>query len=333
MLASAVHPRIEMKRILVWAVDAFEPPGDLLNSAVRALQSMAPRLEAEVEPVYLLTPSQINLATEFSELAAAPSARSYRPAAEKALGELIRGFAIPRILPPRVLVVDSTSTHMAVDALSRYAEGIEAEAIVVSSHGRSGLGRFLLGSFAETLMLYSKRPVIIVHPGGKPSSDLNRLLVPTDLTEAAKPFWDQSLRLAQSLGMEVLLFHCVPYPVEPVIQSGVYLLGGGWLPIHAYMTEEIQRRQKRVDEWISEGQAMGLKVNGSIYAEGGGISDSILRNAVEHRVSLISMAVQSGPITSAIIGSVTREVVRRAPCPVWILRPDGKRQKKSESAA
>lgn len=325
-----------MGRKIVWAVDAFEPPGDLLNSAVKTLQTLAPRLGAEVEPVYLLTPSQINLATEFSEIAESPSVQSYRPAAERALSELVKSFPIPRLLPPKVLTVDATSTHGAVEALSRYADGADAEAIVVSSHGRSGLGRILLGSFAETLMLYSKRPVVIAHPGAKPANgEFKHLLVPTDLTEANQIFWEESLELAERLKLEVILFHCVPYPLEPVIQSGVYLLGGGWVPLHAYMTEEIQRRQERLDRWVEDGKQRGLQVSGSIFAEGGGISDAILRNIKEQRANLVAMAVQSGPITSAVIGNVTREVVRRSSCPVWVLRRPRRigEKKKTESAA
>ena len=330
-----------MERTIVWAVDAFEPPGDLFNSAVRILQVIQEKLDASIQPLYVLTPSQINLSTEFSEISESPATDYYRPAAERALSEAIKDFALPRMLPPKILTVDSTSTHMAIDALSRYSDQIGAEVIVVSSHGRSGLGRFLLGSFAETLILYSKRPVIVVHPGSKVAHDgpLKKLLVPSDLTEGALPYWLESLELAKKMGQDVMLFHCVPFPVEPVIQSGVYLLGGGWMPIHAYMGEEVQRRQARLDQWVDVARKQGLQVSGSIYAEGGGIADAILRIAKEENAGMIAMAIQSGPITSAIIGSVTREVVRRAPCPVWILRHAARKtgrkggEKKPEAAA
>ena len=329
-----------MERIIVWAVDAFEPPGDLINSAVRILQVLSRKLDAAVIPVYVLTPSQINLSTEFSEISESPATDYYRPAAENALAEAVKGLAVPRMLAPKVIIVDSTSTHLAVDGLSRFSDQLGAEVIVVSSHGRSGLGRLLLGSFAETLMLYSKRPIVVVHPGAKiaPSGDdkeFKKVLVPTDLTEASYSFWQDSLQLARRMDLEVTLFHCVPYPVEPVIQSGVYLLGGGWMPIHAYMSEEVQRRQRRLDEWVEQAKQSGLRVSGSIYAEGGGVADAILRISKEKSASLIAMAVQSGPITSAIIGSVTREVARRAFCPVWVLRHASRKTggKKASAAA
>ena len=325
-----------MERIIVWAVDAFEPPGDLMNSAVRMIQIVSRKLDASVLPVYVLTPSQINLSTEFSEISESPSTEYYRPAAEHTLAEALRDLAIPRMLPPKVITVDSTSTHRAVDGLSRFSDQLDAEVIVLSSHGRSGLGRLLLGSFAETLMLYSKRPVLVVHPSAKIATDqqFTKLLVATDLTEASYSFWLDSLSLARGLNLEVMLFHCVPYPVEPVIQSGVYLLGGGWMPIHAYMSEEVQRRQRRLDQWVEQAKKTGVQASGSIYAEGGGIAEAILRVSNEQNISMIAMAVQSGPITSAIIGSVTREVVRKAVCPVWVLRhPQRKSSKKKASSA
>jgi nucleotide-binding universal stress UspA family protein len=39
------------------------------------------------------------------------------------------------------------------------------DAICVGSHGRSGLGRALMGSVAETVARHAQRPVLIVRPG------------------------------------------------------------------------------------------------------------------------------------------------------------------------
>jgi nucleotide-binding universal stress UspA family protein len=241
------------------------------------------------------------------------------------------------MLPPRVLTIDSTSTHKAVEGLTQFADQLDAQAIVMSSHGRSGLGRFLLGSFAESLMLQPERAVVVVHPNSKIDAgrDFKKLLVPTDLSEVGFSFFQESLALARQMDLEVLLFHSVPYPIEPVIQSGVYLFSGGWMPIHSYMSEETQRRQKRLDEWVERAKATGVQVTGSLYAEGGSAAEAILRVSKEENVSLIAMAVQSGPIASAILGSVAREVVRRATSPVWVLRrlPSKATGKKDASAA
>jgi nucleotide-binding universal stress UspA family protein len=327
-----------MKRTIVWALDAFEPPGDLLQSAIRTLEVLASRLQANIQPVFILSPWQINLATEFGELAEGPGLDFYKQAAESAIEEVLKDVALPGLLSPNVIGVDSVSTGKAIEALSNYADLTDAEAILVSSHGRSGLGRLFLGSFAEKLILLSKRPVVVVHPGSQIKYDgsFKKILIPTDLTEVGFSYFERSLALAEKMQLEVVLFHTVPHPIEPVVQSGVFLLGGGWMPINEYVTGELERRQKKLNQWVEIGKGRGIPVRGLIHDEGGkSIGDLIVQIARKENTGLIVMNVQSGPITTAILGSVTREVVRAAECPVWVLRNAERegRKNKDEAAA
>lgn len=46
--------------------------------------------------------------------------------------------------------------------ISNYAEEIEAELIVMPSHGRHGLHRVLLGSVAERVLRYAECPVLVL---------------------------------------------------------------------------------------------------------------------------------------------------------------------------
>jgi len=48
------------------------------------------------------------------------------------------------------------------DEILRFADEVDAYAIVVGTHGRSGLRRALLGSSAEALLRKSRRPVVTV---------------------------------------------------------------------------------------------------------------------------------------------------------------------------
>lgn len=47
--------------------------------------------------------------------------------------------------------------------IDQYARQIAADAIVIGTHGRSGLKRLLLGSVAEETLRNSRVPVIVVH--------------------------------------------------------------------------------------------------------------------------------------------------------------------------
>jgi nucleotide-binding universal stress UspA family protein len=53
--------------------------------------------------------------------------------------------------------------HRAADAVVQAAERLGVDLIVMASHGRSGLGRVLLGSVAEEVARRARPPVLIVH--------------------------------------------------------------------------------------------------------------------------------------------------------------------------
>ena len=51
----------------------------------------------------------------------------------------------------------------AAAVIEREAKRLRADAIVLGTHGRSGLSRALLGSVAGALLRSAKRPVILAH--------------------------------------------------------------------------------------------------------------------------------------------------------------------------
>jgi nucleotide-binding universal stress UspA family protein len=316
-----------MAPTLIWALDAFESSAEMLEAAVRTIKQLD-HLQANIKPVYILTPGQLNLPTEFAEFTAYPMTSNYKPAALKALQGLLKGVSLPRLLSPEVISLEVSSSYQAAEALSRYATIHEARAIVASSHGRSGIGRFILGSFAETLLFKSTVPVIVVHPQPVQKSstqivksEIRKILFPTDFGPVAERSFRSVVELAKELDAQVTLFHSVPHPVEPVLQSGVYLLGGGWMPIHTYMGKEVERRQRRADAWARWAKTqMGVQVTPFLNTEGGSVSDLVLGLVEKDSFDMVCMATRSGPISSALIGSVARQVVRHAACPVWILK-------------
>jgi len=271
-----------MPKTILWAIDALEFEQAIVDSAVSVLEPLASRLSASVQPIHILTPSRLSSATVFSEIEETSPAHALRPAVEHLLQNALKKVALPSLLKPLVIAVESTSIQTAVEVLSRYADSVHAEAIVVSSHGRRGLDRLLLGSFAETLMSHAHCPIVVAHPGTRVNG-FTKMLFPSDLSEEGYRHFRDALEIARSLDLEIHLLHCVSYSVEPVLQSGVYLLSGGWMPIHAPLDSEIQMMQKKIDLWVAEARKLGVRATASIYSLGGGIAETILRIAEPHR--------------------------------------------------
>ena len=51
--------------------------------------------------------------------------------------------------------------------INKYAEEKNIDLIVIATHGRTGLLHTLLGSVAEKVIRYAKRPVLVITPPGK----------------------------------------------------------------------------------------------------------------------------------------------------------------------
>ncbi|RZF27140.1 universal stress protein [Paraburkholderia sp. UYCP14C] len=64
-------------------------------------------------------------------------------------------------VPGTVRVIDAYAESVSA-VLARVADEIEADLIVLGTHGRRGVQRFLLGSVAESLVRATDKPVLIV---------------------------------------------------------------------------------------------------------------------------------------------------------------------------
>jgi nucleotide-binding universal stress UspA family protein len=56
------------------------------------------------------------------------------------------------------------------ESILDYADAIQADLIAMSTHGRSGVARWLLGSVADRIVHGATVPVLLVRPGRQPSA-------------------------------------------------------------------------------------------------------------------------------------------------------------------
>jgi nucleotide-binding universal stress UspA family protein len=302
---------------IVWAIDAFDAGETQLERPVRFLRSFLSRSPAEVLPAYVLQASSLNLSIDLTPDWSA----QYLPSAEHALDAAVEKLALPGLKPAKVLPETATTDRGAVRTLIRYAQSVGAQLIVASTHSRHGLERFILGSFAETLVVHSPLPVLVVGPQADIEPTADHILFPSDLGEHSRAFFEEAVGMARLLGMKMTLFHSVPHPVEAVVQHGMYLLGGAGAPIGAQLATDVDERRKKVEAFVSWAAARGVTVEPILHDQD---ANENIRVAVSEIVrdpkyALIAIGSQSGPMTAALMGSVSRELVRHSPKPVWIL--------------
>jgi nucleotide-binding universal stress UspA family protein len=194
--------------------------------------------------------------------------------------------------------------------------------IMMASHGRSGLNRFLLGSVAEKVLRGAKNPLLLVRAdeamltGGE--AVLKSVIVPLDGSELAESILPLVEALAKKLGLEVILLraYMIPY--------GAYTAGEGFydpVNLKAFLSG---LRQESID--YLERKAAALRRNGvenvSCISCEGLSADEIIKFARATPDNLIAMCShgRSG-VKRWMLGSVTETVVRHSGDPVLISRP------------
>lgn len=300
---------------IIWAVDAFAEEA-IQRQAIIALHALTAESSAVVEPVYILTPDQVNVSPNFfSEWA-----KTYRPFAERALRSLTGQSELKRVADPKVLVASHPSIRVAVDRLIGYAKERDADVIAATTHAKGGFSRLLMGSFAETLFLRSDIPVYVMNPLSKVGRKIASILFATDLGEESRRSFDSVLDLAAKTSAKLTLY-CRVATQELLMPT----MSPGAVPppaLDSLIQEEVEEKTKMVEKWAGIARKRGLMTQVVIDQTPGGVAASIVKLAESGNHSLIAMVAHTGPVASALMGSTTRQVVRTAPCPVMVLRKE-----------
>jgi len=83
--------------------------------------------------------------------------------------EQARAAVAARGLPVETVLLESMATRVC-DMVVEQAASWKAQLIVIGTHGRRGVGRFLLGSDAEQIVRMAPVPVLLVRHGEAPPS-------------------------------------------------------------------------------------------------------------------------------------------------------------------
>lgn len=179
----------------------------------------------------------------------------------------------------------------------------EAGLIVMATHGRSGLGRWLYGSVADEVIRASHIPVLllpIVCESSWPADQARRILVALDGSTLAEQVLEPVVPLAIALESELMLVRMVAPGARAKSDA---------ISAEAYL-ETVSKRLG----------AQGLRVQ-TVVQEGLAAA-KIASLAREMDVRLVAMATHGrGGIARYMLGSVTNEVLHRATTPLLVVRP------------
>jgi nucleotide-binding universal stress UspA family protein len=202
--------------------------------------------------------------------------------------------------------------------------------IAISTHGRSGLARLVLGGTTSKIVHAATNPVLVIRPAEQPSSEVafQHLIVPLDGSAVAEQVLPHAIELAKGLNVDITLITAVlsEFEYRKYIEERVEVIAGSTAtrvfkgPYEEFKNEAAAKAMRYLHEVSKRLKAEGVP-NVSQRLLQGQPADAIISLAQEIPGSLVAMTThgRSG-VQRWLLGSVADRVVRQADAPVLLIR-------------
>lgn len=201
-------------------------------------------------------------------------------------------------------------------SLAAIIEGNKVDLIVLGTHGRSGLGKLMLGSVAEDILRHAPCPVLTVGPKvcgrtrlpalqkcehdlAPPELDLRRIVVAANFTHSSERVAQVAVRLAEEFRSQLTLTHVV----ENYHETG---------NAHERIEDGIRRLRALIPPTAA------LQYTPETVLEFGAAADGILRVTRQREADLIVLGARSiaDLATTHLPWSTAHQVLAQARCPL-----------------
>jgi nucleotide-binding universal stress UspA family protein len=296
---------VGIRRILC-PIDFSSTSRDALEHAV----AIAKWYESSITVVHVIHPSFL---LQPPILFAEPASETPTPERYQALKQELCGWLQPagRAGVKTEALVDQGPPALRI--LDR-AGSLQADLIVMGTHGFSGFERFMLGSVAEKVLRKAACPVLTVPPAAASTARVpyTRLLCPVDFSASSLEALRFAFSLAQESDARLTILHVFDWPADDELLVERFDAPAFRAAVEAQARERLEGLvTDDVRVWCKPETKVGY---GKPYRQ-------ILTVAEADAVDLIVMGVRGrNPLDLTLFGSTTNHVVRRAPCPVLTLR-------------
>ena len=234
--------------------------------------------------------------------------------------------------------VDVTFTVEEGDVASKViaeAESTPDTLVAVTTHGRSGAARWLMGSVTSKVLTATDVPLLILRTGAHEHlalrETLERIIVPLDGSEAAEMVLPSVAALAKAIDLEVVLVRVTPSGGDYLrYMEYHYELGPGSTlarvyegPFEEYSKDSEAKAMEYLRKITADLEGQGVKKVQQKLLHGDA-AEAIATEAANTEHNLVAMTThgRSG-IDRWVLGSVADKVVRECGDPVFIIRSQG----------
>lgn len=281
----------------------------LAEVALPYAEELAGRLGSEVALIYVSESAEIPQ-HYIHQFYLQKISEATKAGAERTLGE-----SVAKAIKIKSAVLVGHPAETIVD----YADKEEISLIVMATHGRSGIGRWALGSVADKVLRATNRPVALIRAKGvrldvREKGTVNKVLVPLDgskRSEAVIPYVEE---LASKFEAQVTLLHVLP-PIFLTPDAEQFKWQESFrLSAEDYLKKAAARFEQKGIAAKAELREVAM----------GSAAEEIIKLADEICVDLVAMSTCGrSDVGPWAFGSVADRVLRGGNTPILLVRPPG----------
>lgn len=205
-----------------------------------------------------------------------------------------------------------------------YADKNKVDLIIISTHGYSGIKRWMLGSVTQKVLYGTCTPVLLIKSKSPKISkiEFKKILLPLDgslFSETTFPYVEE---LTKDTNAEIVLLQVSEPPVVP--SYGNRPINPTWEKYRDTLWAELQQQSieylKKVKTDLGK---RGMKIKSQVIkGEFGEVAQSIMQVAKKENVNLVAIATHGRTEVSRwVYGSVTSRIAEESLQPVLLIRP------------
>jgi len=203
------------------------------------------------------------------------------------------------------------------------AAELGADLLVVGTHGRGGLSKFVIGSVSEELLRRATFPVMTVGPKAEmlmptPTQERHAILFATDFGPGSKRALPLVVKLTKAQNAKLILLHMLPLMPSASANLSAYAPASAAADEFGQWSSSMRARAvQQLREYLPPEAGLGYEPEylvGTDFLPGG-----MLAVAAKFKVDLIVMganAKASAKVAAHVPWTAVHEVLVQAPCPV-----------------
>ncbi|SEO68847.1 Nucleotide-binding universal stress protein, UspA family [Halorientalis persicus] len=202
-------------------------------------------------------------------------------------------------------IIEGTPANCIADDAAEF----DADLIVMGTHGRTGVHRYVVGSVTERVVRLADAPVLTARAGVElgPAGGCDDVLIPTDGSDLASVAVEHGIAIAEQFDARV---HAVS-----IVDVGDLAMRVEYTPPTEALERVRDQRTEATEAIADRAREAGLEVRTAVRE--GFPAEDLIEYADEEGIDLLAMGTHGRTgLNRFLLGSTTERIIRHADAPV-----------------